>query len=676
MSAFKTLKLASSPAIESAATLARVVATVAAKSIPFIDSLLCVIEEVEKMQSDNNFNSHMMEIINLLVTSISSSLRAVKKTNFVDDEEHDQTTLKKLGDDIIHAAKFIKMYMSTQWHNKYFKASAYTSEFEMLSKKLLYGMQCLHFEFSATEGKRNKKLTEDIMTKLNAAKSKDEVAEAMKRVEEEAKETKRNLEIAQELLQSQGEKNAEEVEKKAEEARAMEEKLQAADAKIKEAEAMKAQVEAAKDEEIAELKKKLEESAKQSEEEKLEQEKIMKEREEALEKKRAELVRDAENRAGGEEEGKEEEEEEEQHEDAFSATLDKIVAGDYCPPEALKLLKELGESCRWGVSPDGFVLDCELETTIFNLLSEATKLEDIALQLEEHGDQEGADEMDDKAEDFMRRVTELEDHHKGIVLPTASSLLFAIERMLDWNDEAKRALANANADELVAKNVVVKEKRAAAAEAEVKWRAARKSTDPEVRKNRKQLRKDLDLANKAALEAEFNVGIFRPDDGAEAEKLRLQNIEVIRAILVTAEQKETETKDLDWEKTGKEPVEKSRDTGKEIWSHFRRFAKRGDVEFEKALLASLKEELSESEREERLQYMETSLALIGLPQADFERKLKGLECRGRQIVELSKALIGVKYEFKGSFEEKLKRTDNDIKQAVREWCSSRSAAEE
>ena len=30
----------------------------------------------------------------------------------------------------------------------------------------------------------------------------------------------------------------------------------------------------------------------------------------------------------------------------------------------------------------------------------------------------------------MRRVTELEDHHKGIVLPTASSLLFAIERML------------------------------------------------------------------------------------------------------------------------------------------------------------------------------------------------------------------------------------------------------
>ena len=75
------------------------------------------------MQSDNNFNSHMMEIINLLFTSISSSLRAVKKTNFVDDEEHDQTTLKKLGDDIIHAAKFIKMYMSTQWHNKYFKAS-------------------------------------------------------------------------------------------------------------------------------------------------------------------------------------------------------------------------------------------------------------------------------------------------------------------------------------------------------------------------------------------------------------------------------------------------------------------------------------------------------------------------------------------------------------------------
>ena len=111
----------------------------------------------------------------------------------------------------------------------------------------------------------------------------------------------------------------------------------------------------------------------------------------------------------------------------------------------------------------------------------------------------------------------------------------------DWNDEAKRALANANADELVAKNVVVKEKRAAAAEAEVKWRAARKSADPEVRKNRKQLRIDLDLANKAALEAEFNVGIFRPDDGAEAEKLRLQNIEVIRAILVTAEQKETET---------------------------------------------------------------------------------------------------------------------------------------
>ena len=82
----------------------------------------------------------------------------------------------------------------------------------MLSKKLLYGMQCLHFEFSATEGKRNKKLTEDIMTKLNAAKSKDEVAEAMKRVEEEAKETKRNLEIAQELLQSQGEKNAEDAE--------------------------------------------------------------------------------------------------------------------------------------------------------------------------------------------------------------------------------------------------------------------------------------------------------------------------------------------------------------------------------------------------------------------------------------------------------------------------------
>ena len=74
--------------------------------------------------------------------------------------------------------------------------------------------------------------------------------------------------------------------------------------------------------------------------------------------------------------------------------MDKLVAGNYAPEEAKELLKDLGEKCGWGVSPDGFVLDYELAEMINGLKREAMELREAMLEEEDETKEE---EMFEKA---------------------------------------------------------------------------------------------------------------------------------------------------------------------------------------------------------------------------------------------------------------------------------------
>ena len=390
----------------------------------------------------------------------------------------------------------------------------YRKEFDMHAKKLSMGISCFHFEFSAGEARRREREQLLLAQEIANASSKEDVVAAMVKVEEEAKKNRESLIVAQVIMKSRERKNSQLAQK----AKEMEISLAEADAKVKEAETMKSKIAAAKDDEIAALKQQLVEKSKvevASTENKAE----MDEEEIVVKAFKEEVAIDEEEEKGGE----------------IVSVLDQLVAGNYAPQEAKALLEDLGGKCGWGVSPDGFVLDCELANAINGLLSEAMKLREAMLEEEDETKEE---EMFNKAEGYADKAEEIEKHHKNIMLPTAAALRVGIERMIDWGDADKRALANKNADDRLAKNGEVKKKRDLANDLQEKFDVAKKSADKEVRKTMLTLKKEPRAAKQDAADAEFAAGIFRPDDGEEAEALRIKNIKLITAIMVSAEEGE------------------------------------------------------------------------------------------------------------------------------------------
>ncbi|GMI15990.1 hypothetical protein TrVE_jg1395 [Triparma verrucosa] len=303
---------------------------------------------------------------------------------------------------------------------------------------------------------------------------------------------------------------------------------------------MKEAVEKSKEEEVQVLKQRLEEAVKKVE---------------ALAKeKEGEVEREAKEMEFKLQDAKLEEEivvgEEEEEGEGGEGAIDQLVKGSHTPEDAKTLLKDLGERCGWGTSPDGFALDFELARAIHSLRVAMMQCED---KLDEDDiDDDEADELEEKSAAYNAKYLEVEEHHKEQVLPTASLLVKALERMEvkalermeGWDTEAGRELAEKNANELLEKNEDVKTKRKVYTDSDAKLQAAKKDPDFD-REEKKQLRNQTKELKKIAYEAELAVGIFRPDEGKEGKAARMRDMNVIRAILVSAEAGEKDVEKLD-----------------------------------------------------------------------------------------------------------------------------------
>lgn len=160
-------------------------------------------------------------------------------------------------------------------------------------------------------------------------------------------------------------------------------------------------------------------------------------------------------------------------------------------------------------------------------------------------DEEEEDELFKKSAEYDQRVIEIEENHKIMVLPSAEALVNALERMEGWDTDAGRELAEKNANKLLEKNQDVKVKREAFTALHTKLKAASKDMKFNL-EEKKQMREDLKEKKRIADEAELAAGIFRPDEGKESKAARMREMDVIRAILVSAEAGEKEVAKLDW----------------------------------------------------------------------------------------------------------------------------------
>lgn len=323
-----------------------------------------------------------------------------------------------------------------------------------------------------------------------------------------------------------------------------------------------------------------------------------------------------------------------------SQAMDELISKGNTPEEAMELLKELGVRCGWSVSPDGFVVDSELALALHNLLSKARTLEDEAT---EEGDDEEADRKFEQSDECFKKYQQLEERHRNIMLPTSDSLRDAITRMLEWDEDAKRDLAQANADALLEKNQDVKAKRVEARRVEAAIKVAKASADAAERRKLRDLRGELKKARFNSSEAERLAGIFRPDDGAEAEAARRKDIDIISTILPSARAGEEKFRALDWsDKHIREPVSLEIEVeGKKVppFGHHRRYAKRGEEEFKMEAIRSL-ESVAEEAKDFRLQYVKSLFD----DQAEFAICAKAAFSDFSKVIKFAKLIYGTFFD--------------------------------
>ena len=586
----------------------------------------------------------------MLCMSVKAALVSLKGSSFLTSPDTDMRTLQLLGSKVINATRYILNFSKKHWYKLYIRSDKYKREFDMHAKKLSMGIQCFQNEFVVSEARRREKQDALNAKAVSDAESKSEVEAAMLKVEEEARKAKESLVVAQVIMKNRARKNSELTEK----AEKMVSALAEADRKVKEATEMKAKIAAAKDDEIAALKEQLADVAKAAKEAAREKQAEIDEEEIVVEALKIEVAKEV----------VEEDDDDDDKDEVVISVLDKLVAGNYAPEEAKELLKDLGEKCGWGVSPDGFVLDYELAEMINGLKREAMELREAMIEEEDETKEE---EMFEKAEAYAEKAEEIEEHHRGIMLPTAAALRIAIERMIDWGDAEKRELAQKNADELMAKNADVKKKRDLANDLQAKLNVAKKSSDKAVRKAMLGLKKELRVAKKDATDAEFAAGIFRPDDGEEAEKERLKNIELIKAIMVSAETGENRAKELKWDEEIVGETENKDKDGKQVWSHFRRFAKGGEKDFKKLIFEELKKEGGNGD------FIAYTKAIIGSTQKEVEdtmKKVINLRACSAEGKAFTKRIFGV------SWVQPPFVFNNELKEAAKEWVKDKAKARE